>query len=467
MTDEPRTPPLDDPAATRLGRFAIDAEVPAAARAVAARAFLDTAGVTLAGSTEPVARIVQALAGEEGGHPCCQVLGTPFRTGAALAALANGAAAHALDYDDMCFVSLAHPSAALVPAAFAAGELAGASGADVLDAHVVGFEIECALGRVMNPRHYTQGWHCTSTIGTLGAAAAAARLLRLDAEAAGRALAIAASGAAGLKENFGTMTKPLHAGDAARSGVVAALLARGGLTASARAIDGPQGMLVAMAAERRDTSGPLADLGRRWEILETGISVKLYPSCAGTHPALDAVLDLRERHAIAAAEVDAVDVVVDEVTPTILIYDRPATGLEGKFSLHFCVAAALVFGKVGLDTFEAGPLRDPAVARLMARVTMRPDPEIGRGRPALTEARVSIRLAGGREVTARASGARGQHDRPASDEELARKFEDCAGRALDAPAVARAFEALRGIESIDDIRELTALMSWPACLPRE
>lgn len=461
MTEAARTPPIGDPAVPRLARFATGATVPAAARAVAARAFLDTAGVTLAGSTEPVARIVQALAAEEGGHPCCQVLGTPVRTGAMLAALCNGAAAHALDYDDMCFVSLAHPSAVLVPAALAAGELAGASGAAVLDAYVVGFEVECALGRLMNPRHYTQGWHSTSTLGALGAAAAAARVLRLDAEAAGRALAIAASAAAGLKENFGTMTKPLHAGDAARGGLAAALLARGGLTASARAIDGPQGLFVAMAAERPD-GGSLADLGQRWEILETGISVKLYPSCAGTHPALDAVLDLRSRHAIAAADVDRVDVIVDEVTPTILIYDRPTTGLEAKFSLHFCVAAALVFGRVGLDTFEHGPLQDPTVARLTARVTMSPDPEIGRGRPALTQARVSIRLADGRELHARADGARGYPDRPASAEELARKFEDCARRALDAPAVARALEALRAVESLDDIRELTAILSRPA-----
>jgi len=462
MTDEKGTAPIDDPAVSRLARFAIDADVPAAARAVAARAFLDTAGVTLAGSAEPVARIVQGLAAEEGGHPCCQVLGTPVRTGAALAALANGAAAHALDYDDMCFVSLAHPSAVLVPAALAAGELAGASGAAVLDAYVVGFEVECALGRVMNPRHYTQGWHATATLGTLGAAAAAARLLGLDAEAAGRALAIAASAAAGIKENFGTMTKPLHAGDAARSGVIAALLARRGLTASARAIDGPQGLLVAMAAERQDLGAPVIEPGRRWEILETGISTKLYPSCAGTHPTLDAVLDLAGRHGIAFADVAAVDVVVDEVTPTILIYDRPATGLEGKFSLPFCVAAALALGRVGLDTFEAGVLQDPAVVGLMPRVTMRPDPEIGRGHPALTQARVSIRLRDGRELTARADGARGYPDRPASAEELARKFADCAGRVLGPRSAARALDALAGIESVADIRDLTAILSRPA-----
>jgi len=459
MTDQPRTPPTDDLAVPRLARFAATATVPAAARAAAARAFLDTAGVMLAGSVEPVARMVQALAEEEGGHPCCRIAGTPVRTGAAMAALANGAATHALDYDDMCFVSLAHPSATLVPAGLAAGDLAGASGAAVLDAYVVGFETECALGRVMNPRHYTQGWHATSTLGTLGAAATAARLLRLDAESTARALAIAASGAAGLKENFGTMTKPLHAGAAAKNGVVAALLARRGLTASARAIDGPQGLFVAMSAEQPDAREPLNDLGRRWEILETGITVKLYPSCAGTHPPLDAVLDLRGRHGLTADAVDRVDVDVDDVTPTILIYERPATGLEGKFSLHFCVAAALVFGRVGLDTFEPGPLRDPAVRRLMPRVAMRPDPELGRGHPALTQARVILRLTDGREVHARADGARGYPDRPAGEEELARKFEDCAGRALAAPAIARALEALRGIESLGDVRELTALLA--------
>jgi len=458
MTDGTRTPPTDDLAVPRLARFAATATVPATARAAAARAFLDTAGVMLAGSVEPVARIVQALADEEGGHPCCRIVGTRARTGAALAALANGTAAHALDYDDMCFVSLAHPSATLVPAALAAGELAGASGTAVLDAYVVGFEVECALGRAMNPRHYTQGWHCTSTLGTLGAAAAAVRLLKLDAEAAASALAIAASGASGVKENFGTMTKPLHAGAAAKNGLLAALLARRGLTASPRAIDGPQGLFVAMAAERADAREPLEDLGLRWEMLETGISVKLYPSCAGTHPPLDAVLDLR-RHGLTVDDVDRVDIDVDDVTPTILIYDRPTTALEGKFSLHFCVAAALVFGRVGLDTFEPGPLQDHAVRRLMERVTMRPDPELGRGRPALTQARLKIRLTDGRELTARADGARGYPDRPASAEELARKFEDCAGRALDALAVERALDALRKIESLGDIRELTAALA--------
>src|SRR5205085_11033777 len=176
-----------------LADFVATAHVPPEARARAQTAVLDTVGVTLAGSVEPAARIVQRVAAAEGGAPCSSVLGTAQRTSASTAALANGTAAHALDYDDMCFVSLAHPSAPLVTAALAAAELAGASGRALLDAYVVGFELEGRLGPVMNPRHYQRGWHCTSTIGTLGAAAAASRLLGLDSAATGHAIAIAAS----------------------------------------------------------------------------------------------------------------------------------------------------------------------------------------------------------------------------------------------------------------------------------
>src|SRR3954467_3855590 len=223
----------------------------------------------------------------------------------------------------MCFVSPAHRSAPLVAAALAAAELAGASGRAVLDAYVVGFEIEGRLGRAMNPRHYQRGWHCTSTLGTIGAAAAASRLLGLDTARTAHALAIAASEASGLKENFGSMVKPLHAGMAARNGVLAALLARAGMTASARAIDGPQGFLHAFDGAGGDIAAAIADLGSRWEILDTGITVKLYPSCAGTHPAIDTILDLGREHGIQPDQLERIDVDVDSITPTILIYPRP------------------------------------------------------------------------------------------------------------------------------------------------
>lgn len=449
---------------TLLGEFVAGAVPPPAALDRAAAAVRDTVGVMLAGATEPAARLVQAMAVEEGRGPCA-IVGTPARTGASWAALANGVAAHALDFDDMCFVSLAHPSCALLPAALAAGELTRASGRALLDAYVVGFEIECRLGVVMNPRHYhDRGWHCTSTIGTVGAAAAASRVLGLTPEETGHALGMAASSACGLKENLGSMVKPLHAGMAARNGVVAARLARRGYTASERSLDGSQGFLAVMDAQHSTLDDAVADLGGstgpalRWQIIETGITVKLYPSCAATHPAIDVLLDLRRREQIAAEDVEAIEIDVDAMTPRLLIYDRPATGLEGKFSMPFCAAAALVDGDVGIGTFDPGRLQAPAIQTLMPKVAMRVDPAFDREAP-LSHTRVTVRLRGGRVLTASAAGARGYPARPASDEELGAKFAACARRSLPPEAAARAWATLADLERIADVSTLADLLS--------
>ena len=450
---------VDDGAvAVRLGRFVIDGEPPPAARTRAAAALLDTVGVMLAGASEPASRVVQRVVAAEGGD-ACRVLGTGARASAGGAALANGTAAHALDYDDMCFVSLAHPSAPLVAAALAAAEIAGASGRAALDAYVVGFEIEARLGRLMNPRHYRRGWHCTSTLGTIGAAAAAARLVGLDAAAAGHALAIAASEASGLKENFGSMVKPLHAGLAARNGVLAALLARHGMTASRRALDGPQGFLTAMDSQHASLDDEMADLGARWEIIDTGITVKLYPSCAATHPSLDAILELRQREGFTADHVDRIDIDVDSITPTVLIYEHPSNGLEAKFSMPFCAAAAVAYGRVGIDTFASERLCDPDVIELMQRVAMRVDPSLDATGPPLTQARITIRLRDGRSIGQAASGARGYPERPASAAELGAKFLACAQRTISRAAAERALAVIHDIDQVDDVRALMELLS--------
>jgi 2-methylcitrate dehydratase PrpD len=447
-----------------LAHFAVAATPPPLARARAATAFLDTIGVTLAGASEPAGRGVQQVVAANGGDSCT-VLGTTIRVSAADAALANGTAAHALDYDDMCFVSLAHPSAPLVSALLAAGELTGASGSALADAYAIGFEIEARLGRVMNPRHYQRGWHCTSTLGALGSAAAVSRLLGLDARITGHAIAIAASEASGLKENFGTMVKPLHAGLAARDGVLAALLARSGITASERALDGPQGFLRAMDSERDDLEREATDLGVRWEIIDTGITVKLYPSCAATHPALDAILTLRRREGFTADTVEAVEVDVDRITPTVLLYDRPTSGLEAKFSMPYCAAAAVVDGRVGIDTFDTARLRDSRLTALMPRITMKVDPALGIDRPALTQARVCISLADGRALAQGANGARGYPENPASDAELSDKFLACARRTIPASAAEMALRQLRQFDQLDDVRTLTAV-GRPDCASR-
>ena len=442
--------------AAALAEFVVDGIPPAAARQRAAAAICDTAGVILAGATEPAARMVQQMVAEES-RGDCRVLGTAATAGPGGAALANGVAAHALDFDDMCFVSLAHPSCALVPAILAAGEISHAPGGALLDAYVVGFEVECRLGIVMNPRHYhARGWHCTSTIGTLGAAAASARVLGLRADQTRVALGIAASAASGLKENMGSMVKPLHAGMAARNGLMAARLAARGFTASADALDGPQGFLAAMDGEHRTIDPAAADLGVRWEILETGITVKLYPSCAATHPPLDALLDLKRETAFRHEDVESIDVEVDSMTPRLLLYDRPTTGLEAKFSMPFCAAAAVVHGHPGIETFEPRVIEDRAVQGLMPRVHLRANPSFDAAAP-LSRAQVTITLRDGRRLTRAADGARGYPGRLSTDE-LASKFESCARRTLTPDDVAGAWSVLQRIEQLADIRELTTLL---------
>ena len=440
-----------------MAAFVAHGAPPAAALEAAAGAVRDTVGVIFAGVTEPAARMAQAMAVEEGRGPS-RMLGTSETAGPGMAALANGVAAHAIDFDDMCFVSIAHPSCALVPAALAAAEVARAPGRVLLEGYVLGFEIECRLGQVMNPRHYHErGWHATSSIGTVGAAAAAAHVLGLTPDQAGHALGIAASAACGLKENFGSMVKPLHAGMAARNGLMAATLARKGFTASARALDGPAGFLKAMDSERPGLDEAAASLGSHWEIVASGITVKLYPSCAATHPSLDTILDLRRREGFTADDVDAVDVEVDSMAPGLLTYARPATGLEGKFSMPFCAAAAIAYGRVGIDTFEIETIRKPEIQRLLPRVTLRTNTAFDSTTP-LSHARVTIRLRDGRVLTQSADGARGYPARPASDEELRAKFSQCARRILPQPAADHAWAALTRIEHVADISELTGLL---------
>ena len=325
-------------------------DCPPEAVEAARRAILDCLGVMLAGSVEPPARIIQRIAEMEGGTPLATVVGTGRRTGATWAALANGTAAHALDYDDTNFAMMGHPSAPVLSAALAAGELALADGRSLVHAFLLGFEVETTLAEVVNPPHYYRGWHATCTLGTLGAAAAAAHLLGLDAAQTRVALAVAASQASGLKENFGTMTKPFHAGHAARSGVLAALMAREGWTASEQALEGPQGFFAVLGAGDLRLEH-LATLGRPWKILTTGVAVKPYPSCACTHSIIDGARELRERHRLRPDDIREVTVGVHASVPNILIHDRPRTGLEGKFSGVFAAAAALVEEHLGLQTF--------------------------------------------------------------------------------------------------------------------
>jgi 2-methylcitrate dehydratase PrpD len=433
-------------------------DCPTAAVDAAQRAILDCLGVMLAGSVEPAARIMQKVADAEGGTPLCTVVGTGRRTGAVWAALCNGTAAHALDFDDTNFAMMGHPSAPVLSAALAAAELALADGRALVHAFLLGFEVETSLAEVLNPPHYERGWHATCTLGTLGAAAAAARLLGLDAVQVRTALAVAASQASGLKENFGTMTKPFHAGHAARSGVLAALLAREGWTASERAIEGPQGFLRVLGAGKIELDA-LERLGAPWKILTSGVAVKPYPSCACTHSIIDGTLELRRAHGLRPDQVAEVTVGVNATVPRILIHSDPRTGLQAKFSAEFAAAAALAEERVGLTTFTDEKVQDGRIRALMKRVRMVVDPEIPGDLERHVWTRVTIRLADGRALSIGPREVPGHPSNPLPLQALREKFAECASVALPKDRVDSVREMVEGLDGCPDVRSLTAILS--------
>jgi len=445
-------------AAARLAEFVVKtslADCPTEAVVQVRRAALDTLGVMLAGASEPVASIVRRVVRAEGAITLATVVGTTLKTSPGWAALANGAAGHAHDFDDTNFALLGHPSVPLLSTALAAAEAEMADGRALVLGYVVGFEVDVALGTALNPDHYTRGWHATSSIGTLGCTAAAARIMGLDVVQTRNALAIAASHASGLKENFGSMTKPYHAGHAARNGILAAQLAREGLTASETALEGRQGYVAAFGASH-GLDQALEGLGHAWHLLGSGIAVKPYPSCALTHSAIDALIDLRAEHRLRPRDIVAVQVGVNRVVPDVLAHPRPTTALERKFSLQFCAAAALVEGRVDFGSFRDGEVANPEVRELMGRITMVVDPGLPEGVEQHAWSRMTVRLRDGRTLSPEARGARGHPATPLSDAALREKFLACATTVLPADEAEGVAEQLAHLEDIPDIRALTS-----------
>ena len=445
----------------RLAQFVAETEfesIPGEAATQAKRALLDTLGVTLAGCREEGSDIVAQWVRQQGAVQEASVLGHGFRTTAVDAALANGTSGHALDYDDVNVSMRGHPSIPLVPAVLALGEKLAASGRQVITAFVLGFEVEAKAGRAIGGPHYALGWHPTATLGSLGSAAACARLLRLDAQKTAVALAIAASLASGLRQNFGTMTKPLHAGLAARNGITAAELAGRGFSADPQALEGPNGFFRAFTGgDRFDPTKVVEALGDPFDIVSPGIGVKLYPCCYATHRSLDAVLELRQGSEIPLGEIDYVEVGVSRGTLLPLIAEAPTMGLQGKFNLAYCLASALVDGKVTLDSFSDEAVLRPQVQALMAKVRTVEAAEEGPG-PIAGWASVRIRLNNGRERSLRVDVPKGDPRRPLSWEELVAKFDDCTRPLLPEEERRQAVELIANLDSLDDVGALMGLL---------
>ena len=423
-------------------------------------AVLDTVGVALAGSVEQAPRSVEEVMGLRPDNGPCLIIGTHRRAAPLDAALVNGTSAHALDFDNTARSLGGHASAVIVPALIAAGEDCGAGGRDLIVAHAAGFEVGAAIGRCVNPEHSEKGWHPTATIGVFAVTAACARLLKLSAAQTEIALGLATSLAAGTKANFGTMTKPLHAGQCARGGLFAALLAREGFTANPEAFEHKQGFFnVFMGPGHYDASRALEGWGE-WEIVKPGASYKLYPCCYSTHPAVEATLNLARRHGpFDGHKISRIDV---RIHPRGLAHtDRPdpKTDLEAKFSVQYCVARAALAGRVVLEHFESDAWREAAMHELLKRTHAAPYTGQLFAADDPMDAEVAITLADGRTLSEKVDRPLGRtSDNPVAPEHLKAKFENCAARVLAPATVAAAYRALDSLERLGSTRDLTKLL---------
>ncbi len=412
-------------------------------------AVLDTIGVMIAGANDKAAKRVRRAVAQWGDGPAT-VVGQSNGLAAPWAALANGTAAHALDFDDSFGPVSGHASAVMVPALLALGEQEGMSGHAILDAYVVGLEIQARVGQSVNVEHYKLGWHSTSTVATIGTAAGCARLLGLNSNGMRNAISIAVSTAAGSKRQFGTMAKPMHAGLAAKNAVMAASLALAGIEASAEPLDGKWGFRDLYAGEASPGfDAAMAALGDPLAIEEFCLSPKSYPCCASTHRSLDGLFALKAENNISADDVDKIRTVVPPINFNNLMYSNPQTEMERRFSMQYCLSAAMTHGEVVLGDFRAGGETPEDVQAFMQKVdmVMSEHPDSNPQKPTLVE----INLRDGSKLTTEIAHTKGQKEAPLTDQDYAQKFLGCAAEALDGGTAAGIHKDILTFDKLNSI----------------
>jgi 2-methylcitrate dehydratase PrpD len=455
-----------------VARFIVDTKprrVPTEVMRLGKRSILDGIGLALAGNAAESGRLVRTYLGKllASSDRGCTVIGTTLRLPARFAAFANAVAIHADDYDDTqlavakdrVYGLLTHPTAPALPPALALGEQDNRSGLDVLMAYQIGVEVETKIAEAIDPRHYDQGFHSTATMGAIGAAAAAARLMELDQEETRRALGIAASQAAGLRENFGTMTKPFHPGRAAESGIVAAEFAAMGWSATPVVLEAPRGFFQA-AGGGYNPGAIHGKLGNPWTFAFPGVSIKPHPSGSLTHPGMGLMLDLIRRHDIRPEQVKTVQVGTNRHMPNALIHHRPTNELQAKFSMEFCMAILLLERKAGLAQFTDETVNRRDVRSMIEKVQFGVDPEAEAAGYEKMTTIINIELTDGRKISGRADFGKGSPTNPMSDEELADKFRECAAwGGLSKPNAEKVVDLVFDLEKLKSIRELTRLLA--------
>jgi 2-methylcitrate dehydratase PrpD len=425
--------------------------LPPEAVATAKQGILDTTGVTLAGANdETTATVARALRKAAAPGPAL-IFGHTGHFDVLNAALINGTASHALDFDDCSNTLGGHPSAPILPALWAIAP--GASGKAFITAYAAGVECETRIARAVHFHHYDKGWHPTATLGTFGSAAACGHLMKLSVDQLTMALALAASMASGIKANFGTMTKPFHVGQTARNGLLAAMLAKEGMTANENALEHPQGFFaVYNGAGTFKPERILENWGDPFDLADPGIAFKRHPCCGSTHPAVDSMLHLREAHGLSA---DRVTKVESWTHPRRLAHTNrpnPQTGLDGKFSIQYVLARALMHGIVSIEHFSDEAVSEAPARAMTARVHSAPDPAAKTETNDHFYCRLRIATADGKTVEHfqdRPVGRDRDHPLPAGA--LEAKFRDCVRTVLDAKAVDALVDRFAALEALPDV----------------
>lgn len=380
--------------------------------------------------------------------PQSSVLGRAEKVDMASAALVNGITSHTFDFDDTHLKTIIHPAGPVASAVLALAEHRGASGRDVIDALVLGIDVACRVGNTMYPEHYDRGWHITGSTGMLGAAAGCARVLGLDAQQTAMALGIAASQPVGLREQFGTMTKPFHPGGAARAGLTAALLASHGFTASPRALEAPRGF-VQVVSDKRAWNEVTDELGERFEI-----SFNTYkPFACGIviHPSIDACVQLRQQ-GVQPEQVERIELRVHSLVLELTGKKTPQDGLQGKFSVYHGCAVGLIYGRAGEEEFSDAVVTNPRVVELRDKVQATVDDSI-----AEESVHVTALLKDGRRVAVEVKHAIGSMENPLSDAQLEAKFGGLVHPVLGAAKAREITQACWSLAQMPDVRALTAL----------
>jgi 2-methylcitrate dehydratase PrpD len=439
-------------------------DVPADVIAHGKKSILDGLGLALSGSAAKSGELVRKHLADLGlGSGPATVIGSALKVAPRFAAFANGVGIHADDYDDTqlavakdrVYGLLTHPTAPALPAALAVGEALSASGRDVMLAYHLGVEVECKVAEAINPRHYQTGFHSTATCGTYAAATAAGKLMGQDVETLQRSLSIAGSQSAGLRENFGTMTKPFHAGRAAESGVVAAQFAAIGWTATDKILEAPRGFFSA-AGGGYDKAAIEGKLGKPWTFAEPGVSIKPHPSGSLTHPGMTEMLRLIRQHDIKAQQVTKVRVGTNHNMPNALIHHRPQTELQAKFSMEFCMAILLLERRAGLNEFTDEVVLRPDVQEMIGKVEFVVDERAEAAGYHKMTTYLDLTLMDGRTISGMADFGKGSPANPMSFEEVAAKFFECAEFARWNKARAKdVVSMVRDLERLDNIGRLT------------